>query len=231
MGVVFEQPKQHKGRRISLPGYSFTQKHFWKPQLQITYDDIERIKTSHHFNDNRFIKNRLKITMEFDLKKQENIPDEIFSSINQIQQEYTSKIESLLSKSDHSISKKIEMLYDTRVALDDDGNIIFSNEDSTTIRKSHQLYVAPETETEKIIAILWGEILGYEKVGILDNYFDVGGNSLLAIQLINRISNELDIELVVSEVLTNHTVKEIAFLIEEKKWLINDEESDNELII
>jgi acyl carrier protein len=44
-------------------------------------------------------------------------------------------------------------------------------------------YVAPQTDLEKTIATVWQEVLMVERVGRNDNFFDLGGNSLLAIQV------------------------------------------------
>jgi amino acid adenylation domain-containing protein len=48
-------------------------------------------------------------------------------------------------------------------------------------------YVAPKTEIEISIASLWCELLGMDQVGVEDNFFDLGGNSLLSIQFISRL--------------------------------------------
>ncbi len=48
-------------------------------------------------------------------------------------------------------------------------------------------YVAPETEQEKILAQAIKEVLGTEKVGMLDNFFDLGGDSLKGIELISKL--------------------------------------------
>ena len=44
-------------------------------------------------------------------------------------------------------------------------------------------YVAPENEFEKVLVKLWQQVLGREQVGIDDNFFDIGGHSLLVVQL------------------------------------------------
>ncbi|GIV97574.1 MAG: polyketide synthase [Herpetosiphonaceae bacterium] len=49
-------------------------------------------------------------------------------------------------------------------------------------------YVAPTTETERILAAIWQELLGIEEVGIHDNFFELGGDSVVSIQLIARAS-------------------------------------------
>jgi acyl transferase domain-containing protein/acyl carrier protein len=52
-------------------------------------------------------------------------------------------------------------------------------------------YVEPETEMEASIAALWASALGVEKVGVLDRFFELGGNSLIGVDLVARIRREL----------------------------------------
>jgi acyl transferase domain-containing protein len=52
-------------------------------------------------------------------------------------------------------------------------------------------YVAPRSEVEKAIARIWQEILGIERVGLHDNFFDIGGHSLLAMRAIVRTEKKL----------------------------------------
>lgn len=47
-------------------------------------------------------------------------------------------------------------------------------------------YVAPRTETEKILVEIWQELLGIDKIGIHDNLFDLGGHSLLTVRVVMR---------------------------------------------
>jgi amino acid adenylation domain-containing protein/FkbM family methyltransferase len=56
-------------------------------------------------------------------------------------------------------------------------------------------YVAPETETAREIATIWQEILNLEKVGIHDNFFDLGGNSLDIVRLNNRLQEVMKREI------------------------------------
>jgi amino acid adenylation domain-containing protein len=59
-------------------------------------------------------------------------------------------------------------------------------------------YVAPRGGGERRIAAVWEELLGIERIGVHDNFFDLGGNSLMAIRVISRLKTELGID--VSEV-------------------------------
>ncbi len=53
-------------------------------------------------------------------------------------------------------------------------------------------YVAPRTDLERRVARIWREVLQVEKVGIYDNFFDLGGHSLLTVQLGDRLQSELE---------------------------------------
>ncbi|MCY9687161.1 non-ribosomal peptide synthetase, partial [Paenibacillus apiarius] len=55
-------------------------------------------------------------------------------------------------------------------------------------------YAAPRTATEAKLAQLWQEVLGLERVGIRDNFFDIGGHSLRAMTLVSRIHQTLEAE-------------------------------------
>jgi amino acid adenylation domain-containing protein/FkbM family methyltransferase len=56
-------------------------------------------------------------------------------------------------------------------------------------------YVAPRTELEEAIAGLWTDVLGVERVGVEDDFFELGGQSLLAARLIGRLVARFDLEL------------------------------------
>jgi acyl carrier protein len=53
-------------------------------------------------------------------------------------------------------------------------------------------YVAPRSQTEKILADVWAEVLSVEQVGINDNFFDLGGHSLLMIQVHRKLQEVID---------------------------------------
>jgi amino acid adenylation domain-containing protein len=53
-------------------------------------------------------------------------------------------------------------------------------------------YSAPQDETQKILVKYWSQLLNLDKVGIDNNFFDIGGNSLLALELQFRLSKEFN---------------------------------------
>jgi amino acid adenylation domain-containing protein len=71
-------------------------------------------------------------------------------------------------------------------------------------------FIAPRTGVERRIAELWSEILGIKRVGVLDNFFAVGGHSLLAMRLISRIRSSFEIELALRLLFESPTLEGMA---------------------
>ncbi|MEO3755182.1 amino acid adenylation domain-containing protein [Streptomyces sp. B6B3] len=74
---------------------------------------------------------------------------------------------------------------------------------------AHAPYVAPRTPTEERIAAVWRDVLGVERVGVEDSFFDLGGDSIRAVVLVGALREErLDVS--VGDVLTHRTVGDLA---------------------
>ncbi|MFJ3641301.1 amino acid adenylation domain-containing protein [Streptomyces sp. NPDC090108] len=71
-------------------------------------------------------------------------------------------------------------------------------------------YVAPRDETERIVAEVWADVLGVERVGIDDSFFDLGGHSLLATMAVSRIAQRLGREIELRTVFEHPTVRGFA---------------------
>jgi acyl transferase domain-containing protein/acyl carrier protein len=76
-------------------------------------------------------------------------------------------------------------------------------------------YAAPRGELETFIGRIWEELLGVAKVGIHDNFLDLGGDSLLATRLVARMRDALQLELPVRLFFERSTVSELAAAVEE----------------
>ena len=85
--------------------------------------------------------------------------------------------------------------------------------DPEEINTAESTYEAPTDEVEEKVAAIWQEVLAVEKVGINDNFIQLGGHSLLVISIIARIHQEFDVELQLIDVFSKPTVKELAQLI------------------
>jgi amino acid adenylation domain-containing protein len=89
--------------------------------------------------------------------------------------------------------------------------------------------IPPRTETERSIAKIWQEILGIDHVGVTDNFFDLGGDSILCIMVAGRISEELCIEMPVSRIFEGPTVAEMAALIDHPRAADENEDAADRL--
>jgi amino acid adenylation domain-containing protein/non-ribosomal peptide synthase protein (TIGR01720 family) len=78
-----------------------------------------------------------------------------------------------------------------------------------------QTYAPPRNPLEERLARIWAEVLKLDRVGIYDDFFELGGDSLLATQFISRVSQRLKVELPVRRLFENPTVAEFGALIEE----------------
>ena len=77
--------------------------------------------------------------------------------------------------------------------------------------------VNPTNETEEYILSLWKKILKVEKMGIDDDFFDMGGHSLKAVQLMAEIKREKEISIPLASLILNSTVRTFAPLLTSNK--------------
>jgi hypothetical protein len=77
-------------------------------------------------------------------------------------------------------------------------------------RRADADYVAPRSPTEQLLCDMWAELLKLHAIGALDDFFELGGNSLLAMDLIARTETVFDVELPVRALLYHPTVEEFA---------------------
>lgn len=71
-------------------------------------------------------------------------------------------------------------------------------------------YTAPQRSTEIRLAEVWGEVLNLTRVGIHDHFFDLGGNSLLAVKLLAEIRSRMKVELTLRQLLIASTIANLA---------------------
>jgi non-ribosomal peptide synthetase component F len=71
-------------------------------------------------------------------------------------------------------------------------------------------YVAPRSATEAVVAGIWGDLLTAERVGITENFFALGGYSLVATQIVSRVRATLQLDVPVRVLFANPTVAAFA---------------------
>jgi acyl carrier protein len=77
-------------------------------------------------------------------------------------------------------------------------------------------YVAPRTPLERTLADIWEKLLGVEPIGVDDNFFKLGGDSLLAIQLGTRLRDTLGMEVPINELFDEPTIAALATRLERR---------------
>jgi thioesterase domain-containing protein/acyl carrier protein len=82
-------------------------------------------------------------------------------------------------------------------------------------------HVTPRDPHESQIAAVWEQVLGIQPVGALDNFFDLGGHSMLALQLLSAVKQVTGVELSVAALFRAPTVEEQAQLLREREWKID----------
>jgi amino acid adenylation domain-containing protein len=85
------------------------------------------------------------------------------------------------------------------------------------ISAAHE-FIAPRTETEQKVAAMWVELLKVERIGVHDDFFDLGGHSLMAIKALSRIREEFDVHLPLSTLLRTPTVAQLAALLDKEDF-------------
>ncbi|MCP4157177.1 MAG: hypothetical protein GY757_56220, partial [bacterium] len=81
-------------------------------------------------------------------------------------------------------------------------------------------YQAPTNTIEKKLVDIWQDVLGADKIGINDNFFEIGGHSLKAISIIAKINKHFRVELPLTKLFENKTIKNLTRYISQSATLI-----------
>ncbi|NEA32497.1 amino acid adenylation domain-containing protein [Streptomyces sp. SID13031] len=71
-------------------------------------------------------------------------------------------------------------------------------------------YLEPRSAVERVIADTWAEVLGRDRVGVHDNFFGIGGHSLMAVRVSGRLRGRLETRVPVQMIFEHQTVAELA---------------------
>lgn len=86
-------------------------------------------------------------------------------------------------------------------------------------------YVAPRTEIEKKLAEVWQETLGVEQIGVTNNFFNVGGDSIKILSILYAINNEFNSTFKVETLYENETIEKFALLLDDGRFTHTIDES------
>ena len=83
-----------------------------------------------------------------------------------------------------------------------------------------EAYVEPRTPTERALAGIWAEVLRVERVGARDDFFELGGQSILAVRLLARVRAELDTDVPVAGLLQAPTLEAMARAVDGRRHAV-----------
>ena len=85
-------------------------------------------------------------------------------------------------------------------------------------------FVAPRTPVEAQVAAIWAEVLGVRRVGVHENFFDLGGHSLVATQVVTRLCDAFEIELPLRCLFESPTVAGLSVAVVQRRAAHTDDE-------
>jgi acyl carrier protein len=85
-------------------------------------------------------------------------------------------------------------------------------------------YLAPRSAVEEVLTGIWKDILELARVGVHDDFFELGGNSLLATRLIFRLNEAFQVALSLRHLFESPTVAELAERIETVRWVVHGQQ-------
>ncbi|SHO52357.1 non-ribosomal peptide synthetase [Anaerocolumna xylanovorans] len=99
-----------------------------------------------------------------------------------------------------------------------------------TVKNKSSAYIRPTTDNQEKLVKVWQEVLGMEQIGIKDDFFDLGGDSLKAVEIVSKAENE-GISISLTEMYSNPTIEELTKRISEKGTSKNTDNIGNMMLI
>lgn len=106
------------------------------------------------------------------------------------------------------ILKEIPLLPNGKI---DKNRLLKIKDDETQEQDSYDNFTASKNEIEQKLVKIWEDVLGFEPISTNDNFFEIGGDSILSIQIVSRARNE-GIDLKANQLFENQTIAELALL-------------------
>jgi acyl transferase domain-containing protein/acyl carrier protein len=127
-----------------------------------------------------------------------NLESKLINLLKNAQFSLSAPIRSIIDTSDHPLKSQTPEEQRKKVR-----NVKLTGRDDGQYSKS-----------ELLVAKVWGEVLGFGELKVDDNFYELGGDSILATQVVNRINTEHNLRLSLIEIFNYETIKELAEYVE-----------------
>ncbi|UAA37208.1 amino acid adenylation domain-containing protein [Paraneptunicella aestuarii] len=127
-------------------------------------------------------------------------------SVTQLKRYLSDKLPHYMVPSDFVILDDIPLTHNGKVDYQ-----ALPEVDLNTVKET--VYVAPETEEEHKLCAIWQQVLSLEDVGVEDNFFDIGGHSLLAASVVSLVRDAFGVEVPLRMLFEKPTIREFVTLL------------------
>ena len=137
------------------------------------------------------------------------------ATINQLLEHFQMLLQGIVADPDQRLSELPCLSEEERLRLP-----VFRNQDQAISEPNTacpEIYVAPRNPPEQQLALIWEAVLKTSPVGIHDNFFDLGGTSIAALTLLNRVQEHFGRDLSLAALFQARTVAEQAKIVRGKK--------------
>ncbi len=94
-------------------------------------------------------------------------------------------------------------------------------------------YVAPRNATEETLASIWSDLLGQKEIGVHDDFFTIGGHSLLTVRLVARLEKQMGKRIPLAAIFQYRTIEALALLLQPRTnaspWAFEDEAQESKI--
>jgi acyl transferase domain-containing protein/acyl carrier protein len=132
------------------------------------------------------------------------------------------------------ISTLLEHLNTSETSLRFQEKLAVDAKTSKILLKRPQLksdYIEPRNETEKAIAHIWQTLFGFETVGVRDDFFELGGDSLKAMTVSSKIQKELSVKIPIAVFFSSPTIEELAQHVTGKEHQLKETRKQAQIVI
>ena len=231
----YQQDARH---RVELPTYAFERQRFWlethktlnnNTQADVVLENQQQLPQQASADESLFSEGRIELNLKWrDISSEKQ--QQQLQQVMALKQQLETLCADLAQDADVDLAvsglKLLKRQQSKTVSNDSTPSVqetVVTNNQRPDIATE---YVAASNELEQSLVQTWEKALGFTPVGVNDNFFDLGGHSLIAATLVNQLRQNFEVEIDLRELLESPTVATVAKLVKTKQWL-NEEAADD----